>query len=170
MLSGKGFCIRIVYLSKYPANLSTNEIVMLTLMRDHNTIAKMSGTSEKNLQLNETLIPLHRLAHSRTGDKGNTANISLIAYKQELFPLLVEQVTEENVRELFRHRNPSSVRRYVLPKLGAMNFVLEDVLDGGVNDSLNLDSHGKTLSFLLLSMKIEVPENLLNLLLPEKGI
>ena len=116
-----------------------------------------------------TQIELHRLAHSRTGDKGGTSNISLIAYKPEFFPLLVAQVTEENVRELFRYRHPSSVRRYVLPKLGAMNFVLEDVLDGGVNDSLNLDSHGKTLSYLLLSLKIEVPEELLDLLLPEKG-
>ena len=102
-------------------------------------------------------IELHCLAHSRTGDKGGTANISVIAYRAEHFPLLVEQVTETQVRELFRHRQPTSVRRYVLPKLAAMNFVLEDVLDGGVNESLNLDAHGKTLSFLLLSLPIEVP-------------
>ena len=107
-------------------------------------------------------VELHRLAHSRTGDKGGTANISLIAYAAEYFPLLVEQVTEETVYELFRHRQPAAVRRYVLPKLNAMNFVLDDVLDGGVNDALNLDAHGKTLSFLLLSMKIEVPVELLN--------
>lgn len=109
-------------------------------------------------------IPLHRIAHSRTGDKGGTANISLIAYRPELFQLLVEQVTEERVAELFRHRSPSSVRRYVLPKLGAMNFVLDDVLDGGVNDSLNLDSHGKTLSFLLLSMEVQVPAEMMKLI------
>lgn len=102
-------------------------------------------------------IELHAIAHSRAGDKGGTANISLIAYQPEWFPLLVEQVTEDTVRDLFRHRNPTAVRRYVLPKLGAMNFVLENVLDGGVNDSLNLDAHGKALSFLLLSLKIEVP-------------
>ena len=105
-------------------------------------------------------IELHRLAHSRTGDKSGTANISLIAYQPEWFPLLVEQVTEETVGELFCHRHPTAVRRYVLPKLGAMNFVLENVLDGGVNDALNLDAHGKTLSFLLLSMKIEIPAEL----------
>jgi hypothetical protein len=105
-------------------------------------------------------IELHRLAHSRTGDKGGVANISLIAYQPEWFPLLLEQVTEETVGELFRHRHPTSVRRYVLPKLGALNFVLEDALDGGVNESLNLDAHGKTLSFLLLSLKIEVPAEL----------
>ena len=117
---------------------------------------------------NDTIpISLHRLAHSRTGDKGNTANISLIAYKEEFFPLLVEQVTEASVYSLFRHRRPAAVRRYVLPKLGALNFVLDNVLDGGVNTSLNLDSHGKTLSFLLLSLKIAVPietATLLNLI------
>lgn len=107
-----------------------------------------------------TRIALHRLAHSRAGDKGNTANISLIAYEPELFPLLVQHVTEERVAEHFRHRVPKSVRRYLLPRLAAMNFVLEGALDGGVNASLNLDSHGKTLSFLLLSMEIEVPAEL----------
>ncbi|MBL8208263.1 MAG: hypothetical protein JNM09_28780 [Blastocatellia bacterium] len=105
-------------------------------------------------------IELHRLAHSRTGDKGGTANISLSSYAPEYFPLLVEQMSEEAVHKLFRHRNPTSVRRYVLPQLGALNFVLEDVLDSGVNESLNLDSHGKTLSFLLLSLTIEVPTEL----------
>lgn len=108
-----------------------------------------------------TTITLHRLAHSRTGDKGSTANISLIAYQPEWFPLLVEQVTEETVRSWFQHRHPTAVRRYLLPKLAAMNFVLEDVLDGGVNDALNLDSHGKTLSFWLLSMPIVVPDEML---------
>lgn len=114
----------------------------------------------------EISIPLHQLAHSRTGDKGGTANISLIAYAPELFPLLVAQVTEGRVQALFHHRAPSSVRRYVLPKLGAMNFVLTDVLDGGVNDALNLDAHGKTLAFLLLSMEIQVPSELFSRLSP----
>ena len=111
-------------------------------------------------------IKLHRLAHSRTGDKDGTANISLIAYAPEFFPLLVEQVTEERVAELFRHRNPTAVRRYVLPKLGAINYVLENVLGGGVNESLNLDTHGKTLAFLLLSMEIAVPAEIVHLLKP----
>jgi hypothetical protein len=111
-------------------------------------------------------IPLHRLAHGRAGDKGDTANISVIAYREEFFPLLLEQVTEERVREAFRHRNPTAVRRYLLPKLGAMNFVLENMLDGGVNDSLNLDSHGKTLAFLLLSLEVAAPKELAALLDP----
>ena len=107
-----------------------------------------------------TYISLHRIAHARTGDKGGTANISVIAYRPEFFTILVEQVTEERVRQIFQHRAPTTVRRYVLPKLGALNFVLEAVLDGGVNDSLNLDTHGKTLAYLLLEMEVQVPAEL----------
>lgn len=102
-------------------------------------------------------LPLHALAHARTGDKGNRSNISLIAYRPELYDFLVEQVTEARVAEQFRHRRPSAVRRYLLPKLGAMNFVLDDNLDGGVNDSLNLDTHGKSLAFLLLELELRAP-------------
>jgi hypothetical protein len=109
-------------------------------------------------------VPLYRLAHGRTGDKGNRSNISVIAYRPEFFPILLEQVTEEKVGEIFRHRRPSAVYRYVLPKLGAINFVLDDVLDGGVNDSLNLDTHGKALVFLLLDLKVSVPAQLQGLL------
>jgi hypothetical protein len=105
-------------------------------------------------------VPLQRLAHGRTGDKGNRSNISVIAYRPELFPLIIEQVTETRVAELFRDRRPSAVRRYLLPKLAAMNFVIDDVLDGGVNDSLNLDSHGKALAFRLLEMEVAVPVEL----------
>lgn len=106
----------------------------------------------------ETLpVTLDRLAHARTGDKGNRSNISLIAWHAELWPVLVEQVTEDAVRRQFAHRHPTRVTRYLLPQLHAMNFVLDDVLDGGVNDALNLDSHGKALSFLLLSMTVQLP-------------
>jgi hypothetical protein len=102
-------------------------------------------------------LPLHRLAHGRAGDKGNRSNISVIAYRPEDFPLLLAQVTEARVAAAFAHRRPSCVTRYVLPTLHAMNFVIDDALDGGVNGSLNLDSHGKSLVFLLLDMMIEVP-------------
>jgi hypothetical protein len=101
-------------------------------------------------------IPLYRLAHGRTGDKGDRSNISIIAYEPQYFELLVEHVTEKQVARVFRHRNPSAVTRYVLANLGAMNFVLDNVLDGGVNESLNLDTHGKTLVFSLLEMLIPV--------------
>ena len=117
--------------------------------------------------MNDTIqVPLHYLAHSRSGDKGDTSSISLIANRPEFFPLLVEQVTEEKVRLPFRHRAPSAVRRYVLPKLSALNFVLDNLLDGGVNDSLNLDTHGKTLAFLLLSLEIQVPADFAAILDP----
>jgi hypothetical protein len=102
-------------------------------------------------------VPLYRAAHGRTGDKGNRSNISVIAWHPSLWEVLVEQVTEDAVRELFAHRRPARVTRHLLPRLHAMNFVLDDVLDGGVNDSLNLDSHGKALSYLLLGMPIRVP-------------
>ena len=101
-------------------------------------------------------VALRELAHGRTGDKGNRSNISVIAYRAEDFPRLVEQVTEERVAALFAHRRPTSVKRYVLPKLAAMNFVIDEVLDGGVNGSLNLDAHGKSLAFLLLGMTITI--------------
>jgi hypothetical protein len=100
---------------------------------------------------------LYDLAHARTGDKGNRSNIAVIAYRAEDFPLLVQQLTEGRVAEHFAHRRPTRVKRYVLPNLRAMNFVLDDVLDGGVNNSLNLDAHGKTLSFHLLEIPIETP-------------
>ncbi|HSH16044.1 MAG TPA: hypothetical protein VLD18_08430 [Verrucomicrobiae bacterium] len=107
-----------------------------------------------------TSVSLYQLAHSRAGDKGDTVNLSLIAYRPEHFSFLVEQVTEAAVSQWFRHRAPTSVKRHVLPKLGAMNFVLEHALDGGVNESLNLDGHGKSLSFLLLQMRIQLPKHL----------
>ena len=108
----------------------------------------------------QLLVPLHQLAHGRTGDKGNRSNISVIAYRPEYYPVLVAEVTEARVAQVFAHRRPSRVTRYLLPKLHAMNFVIDDVLDGGVNSALNLDTHGKSLAFLLLEMTIEVPRSL----------
>lgn len=104
--------------------------------------------------------PLRCLAHGRTGDKGNRANISLIAWHPELYPLLVDQVTEAVVAQVYRTRRPSHVARHLLPRLHAINFVLDDVLDGGVNDALNLDSHGKALAFALLDLRVWVPRQL----------
>jgi len=110
--------------------------------------------------MSERSVPLHRVAHGRTGDKGDRSNISVIAWHADLWPLLVEQVTEARVAAQFAHRRPARVARHLLPRLGAMNFVLDDVLDGGVNDALNLDSHGKALAFLLLDIDVVVPEAL----------
>lgn len=109
-------------------------------------------------------VELRLAAHGRTGDKGNRSNISVIAWHPALYPLLVEQLTEAAVALRFASRRPSRVTRYLLPHLHAMNFVLDDILDGGVNDALNLDSHGKALAFVVLAMPLEVPESLLPLL------
>ncbi len=101
-------------------------------------------------------VPLYRLAHSRTGDKGNISNISVIAWAPEYFHLLTDQLTESAVREWFAFRRPTQVRRYLVESICAMNFVLEGILDGGVNDALNLDTHGKALSFYLLDFPMRV--------------
>jgi len=102
-------------------------------------------------------VSLHRVAHSRAGDKGNRVNLSLIPYDPALYPVLAEQVTEARVLELFRHRGATSVVRYDLPLLHAFNFVVDDVLEGGVNTALNLDGHGKSHSFRLLALDVTVP-------------
>jgi hypothetical protein len=106
---------------------------------------------------NTVELPLYQLAHGRAGDKGNTSNISVIAWDSACFALLIEQLTEARVAQWFGYRHPTKVTRHVLPKLEAMNFVLEGVLDGGVNDALNLDTHGKGLSFWMLDLPITVP-------------
>ena len=105
-------------------------------------------------------VALHAIAHARTGDKGNHSNISVFAYQPEYFEFLVAQVTQARVAAHFAARRPTAVTRYVLPRLDGLNFVLENVLDGGVNDSLNLDMHGKSLSFHLLALPISVPQSL----------
>jgi len=98
----------------------------------------------------QQIVPLHRLAHARAGDKGNWSNISVIPYDPADFKLLENQLTETVVLDLFRHKGATRVVRYTLPKLNAFNFVIHDALEGGVNGSLNLDGHGKSFSFLLL--------------------
>ena len=113
-----------------------------------------------NNSSNTVELPLYQLAHGRAGDKGNTSNISVIAWDAECFALLVEQLTEARVAQWFGYRHPTKVTRYVLPKLESMNFVLEGVLDGGVNDALNLDTHGKGLSFWMMDLPLDVPEAL----------
>lgn len=112
-------------------------------------------------------VPLYRIAHGRTGDKGDRSNISIIAWRPEFWDVLVEQVTEAAVTHLFDYRSPTRIRRYLLPQLHAMNLVLDGVLDGGVNSSLNLDSHGKNLSYLLLDLPICIPESMASLLIGE---
>lgn len=99
---------------------------------------------------------LHELAHARAGDKGNTSDISVIAYAPGDYEFLREQVTAERVREHFADITRGPVERYELPRLHALKFVLHDALGGGATRTLNLDVHGKSLSSCLLEM--ELPE------------
>jgi hypothetical protein len=106
-------------------------------------------------------VPLYRLAHARAGDKGNRSNIALICREPRFYSTIAAQVTAERVAAQFAARRPSRVTRYELPKLFAFNFVLDDVLEGGVNASLGLDRHGKALSFFLLTATINIETALL---------
>jgi hypothetical protein len=103
------------------------------------------------------MIPIRLLAHGRAGDKGNRLNISVIAFDPQHFNHLKTHVTEDLCLRAFASSPPSGITRYLLPKISAMNFVLEDVLDGGVNVNLRLDRHGKTLSYALFDMLIPAP-------------
>ena len=104
-------------------------------------------------------VSLHSVAHGRAGDKGNRLNVSVLPYDPAAYALLAEQLTEERVLALFAHRGAVSVKRYDLPLLPGFNFVIDDVLEGGVNGSLNLDGHGKSNSFILLGMQVHIPQN-----------
>ncbi len=97
---------------------------------------------------------LKEIAHARTGDKGNLVNISLIAYREEDYPLLEQHVTAERVTELFASLITRPVERYCVPGLSALNFVLHRPASESVTRSLALDAHGKSLSFVLLKMEI----------------
>ena len=95
-------------------------------------------------------LPLHAIAHGRAGDKGNVSNVSLVAYRPEAYRFLAKNVTADKVHKLYAHLGASGVTRHDLPLLSAFNFVIDDVLDGGVNASRSIDRHGKTLSYILL--------------------
>jgi hypothetical protein len=99
-------------------------------------------------------LKLREIAHSRTGDKGTAANISVIAYRAEDYPLLERYVTARRVKDHFHGIVLGEVERYTLPQIGALNFVLPDALSGGVTRSLALDAHGKSLSSALLSLEL----------------
>ena len=102
-------------------------------------------------------VPLVELAHARSGDKGDTANVGLIALKPEYYPLLVEQVTAARVARHFEGLITGKVERFELPNLNALNFLLHGALDGGGTISLKTDAQGKVLSTALLRMTVEVP-------------
>ncbi|CAN5336615.1 hypothetical protein BH20ACI2_BH20ACI2_18880 [soil metagenome] len=103
-------------------------------------------------------IQLVKLAHARSGDKGDTANVGVIALKDEYYPLIVREVTEEKVKAHFGPMVKGEVERFELPNLGALNFLLHGSLGGGGTLSLMTDAQGKTFSTALLRMSIEVPD------------
>ncbi|MDQ3061408.1 MAG: hypothetical protein M3R14_00875 [Acidobacteriota bacterium] len=104
-------------------------------------------------------IELLKLAHARSGDKGDTANVGVIALRDEFYPLLVREVTQEKVKEHFGAMVKGAVERFELPNLKALNFLLHESLGGGGTLSLMTDAQGKTFSTALLRMKIEVSDN-----------
>lgn len=99
---------------------------------------------------------LHELAHGRTGDKGDTLNVSVICFDARVYPRLVRELTVERVKVHLQSIVRGSVRRYELPRIGALNFVLEHALGGGVTRSLALDAHGKSISAALLDIDIDM--------------
>jgi hypothetical protein len=113
-------------------------------------------------------VQLRWLAHARSGDKGNTANVGLIALEPALYPLLVKQVTAARVAGHFRGM-VSRVERFELPNLHALNFLLHDALDGGGTISLKTDAQGKVYSTALLRMEIPVPIAVARRMLPKRG-
>ena len=103
-------------------------------------------------------VQLVRLAHARSGDKGDTANVGLIALRDDIYPILVREVTAERVKKHFTGIVHGEVDRFELPNLGALNFLLHESLGGGGTLSLMTDAQGKTFSTALLRMEIEVSD------------
>src|ERR1041385_4678136 len=103
-------------------------------------------------------IQLVKLAHARSGDKGDTANVGLIAFEDETYPILVREVTAERVKEHFQGICHGEVERFELPNIGALNFLLHESLGGGGTLSLMTDAQGKTFSTALLRMEIELSD------------
>ena len=105
-------------------------------------------------------VKLQHAAHTRSGDKGNTSNVMVIAYEPELYPILKAQLTADRFKAFYAGVVNGPVTRYEVDGLGTLNFVAQDALGGGVSRSLCLDNYGKALSAALLGFELEVPENL----------
>lgn len=104
-------------------------------------------------------VQLVKIAHARSGDKGDTANVGLIALRDEVYPILVREVTSARVKEHFKGICKGDVQRFELPNLGALNFLLHESLGGGGTLSLMTDAQGKTFSTALLRMEVDVTEH-----------
>ena len=115
-------------------------------------------------------ISLRYLAHTRSGDKGDTANVGVIALDPEFYPLLVRELTIERVRKHFEGICKGPVERFELPNLHALNFLLHNSLGGGGTVSLKTDAQGKTLSTAMLRMNLEVPQEIAAKALARGGV
>jgi hypothetical protein len=105
-----------------------------------------------------TRLALREIAHARAGDKGNRSNVAVFVYDQRHYPVVKAQLTPQRLQAEFGTLLRGPIRRFELEHLGALNFVMDQALEGGVNESLNLDSHGKSWSFLLLGLEIDLPD------------
>ena len=99
---------------------------------------------------------LREIAHARAGDKGNRSNVSLWLNESRHYDAVASQLTAERVREALAPLVKGDVKRYDLPWLDGFNFVMDQALEGGVNESLNLDGHGKSWSFLILGLEVDI--------------
>lgn len=104
-------------------------------------------------------LPLREVAHARSGEKGNDSNVSVIAYDMADYGILRDQVTIEAVSALYGSITRGSIVRYEVPRIGALNFVLRDVLEGGRSRTLAFDESGKALSSLVLTLLVQVPDD-----------
>jgi hypothetical protein len=104
------------------------------------------------------IVPLSRLAHTRSGDKGDTCNVGVIAWKPHYYPILARALPPERVKTFFGELVEGEVERFELPNLGALNFLLHRALGGGGTVSLRLDAQGKTYGAAMLAMEIQVDE------------
>ena len=109
-------------------------------------------------------VMLQSIAHTRSGDKGNTSNISVIAYRPEFYPYLQEQLTAQRFKDFYAGVVKGDVQRYEIAGLAALNFVAHGALGGGVSRSLCLDNYGKSLASAILGFEVEIPEQLAGLL------
>ncbi len=105
-------------------------------------------------------VQLRKICHARSGDKGDTANVGLIALREEFYPAILKEITADRVKQHFKGIVLGSVQRYEMPNLWALNFVLHNALGGGGTKSLKNDAQGKTLGAALLRMEIEIDNNL----------
>ena len=108
-------------------------------------------------------VKLLKIAHGRSGDKGNGSNVGIIARHPDIYPFLQEQLTADRVKEHMKHVCKGEVERFELPNIGALNFILNESLGGGGTVSLKLDAQGKTHASQVLRMDIDVPAELLEL-------